>query len=734
MSPSGSVEAQPSAWAMRGPENPVARWPLAGRERELEVFARVLASRRSRGLVVAGAAGVGKSRLAEEYLGQAVRAGFRGARATASAAAAAVPLGAIAHLLPSEVDLSDPIAGFAAVAAHTREGRRPWAILIDDLHLLDTASVVLLRQMMDAGLIRLISTIRSGEVTTEAMQTLAQGDAVTRIDLAAFSQGQVGAVLEAALGGPVGPHTVRHLYEASGGNALYLRELVHGSLASGVLASDGETWHLVPGSRLLGTTTRLTELIGNQFAAVGPTARPVLELLALCGPLPLTQVQVVASWQVLADLKHAGLILASQDGRRTCVALADPVYGEVVRAELPVLRRREILLRQAEQVEAYGARRRGDALCIATWRLAATGTAAPAIVLQAATVARNAHDYPQVITLLEALPEPRRTAQTRLMLGDALSQMGKWKQADAVLAEAEDYAADGQEKLAITLARTANLAWSNADPTQALEANSAAWSQEASPTSRRILSGPVYYALDALARLQRIRGRYEDCLATARKSGEICRALGFHNPGISAWRDDAALALHALGKTEEARAMVADELTMARHWNAPGFLGRSLRVSGLVAEDGDRLRFLWESQTILDSSLARLEHAKTLTALGAELRRHGSRTEARPLLRQALDLATQCNATPLMEVARTELAAAGGRPRRDALTGPAALTPSEHRIAELAATGATNRQIAQQLYVTPKTVEVHLSAAYRKLGITTRTQLTSALAPGPSGP
>ena len=123
-----------------------------------------------------------------------------------------------------------------------------------------------------------------------------------------------------------------------------------------------------------------------------------------------------------------------------------------------------------------------------------------------------------------------------------------------------------------------------------------------------------------------------------------------------------------------------------------------------------------------------LERAKSLAELGAALRRTGQRIRARPLLAQALDLAAGCGARPLARRAHDELTAAGGRPRRERRHGVDALTPSELRVARLAAEGRTNRQIAHGLYVTPKTVETHLAHAYAKLGISQRTELPGALA------
>ncbi|MFD6824858.1 AAA family ATPase [Streptomyces sp. NPDC060085] len=463
------------------------RWPLVAREQELNAFCNALRSRRSRGFMVVGPAGVGKSRLAEECLSRAVKAGHRVGRATATAAAAAVPLGAIAHLIPAGVDLSDPVEGFAKVAAALYQGdRRPWVIYVDDLHLLDTTSVMLLRQLMDGGIVRLVGTLPTGETTSPGFQALTRGDAVCRIELEKFCQSQVEQVLQAALGGSIGRHTLRLLSEASGGNALFLRELVRASVASGALISDGEVWHLAPGRQLPGSA-RLTELMSAHLDAYGPDARSALELLALCGPLPLQEMQTIASMEILADLEQTGVISTTQAGRRTVVALAHPMFGEMLRSGVPALRRRNILLTQAERVEAYGARRRGDALQIATWRLAATGTADPALLQQAAKLARSAHDYPHAISLLEALPEQLHTVESRLLLGEAFSQMGGWKQAEAAFIEAEGLAKDDHERLVIALARTANLAWSNADRAQVLRANDGAARLVASPADHHTI-------------------------------------------------------------------------------------------------------------------------------------------------------------------------------------------------------------------------------------------------------
>ncbi|MEU9298529.1 AAA family ATPase [Streptomyces sp. NPDC048266] len=239
--------------------------------------------------------------------------------------------------------------------------------------------------------------------------------------------------------------------------------------------------------------------------------------------------------------------------------------------------------------------------------------------------------------------------------------------------------------------------------------------------------GLWFLLLEARSHFLYARREYVAALEAAQAAGENATGLGFTNPAVSSWRSQVSRCLYAIGRREEARVYAEEEVKLAQRFGATHSLGRALRIAGLVSQSDRSLPLLQEAESLLRGSAARLEHAKALSNLGAALRRSNRRQAARPLLHEALDLATRCEAAPLVAVARSELAAAGGRPRSTAVAGPRALTPSERRVAELAATGSTNREIAQALYVAPKTVEVHLSAVYRKLGIASRTQLHSAL-------
>jgi DNA-binding CsgD family transcriptional regulator len=230
------------------------------------------------------------------------------------------------------------------------------------------------------------------------------------------------------------------------------------------------------------------------------------------------------------------------------------------------------------------------------------------------------------------------------------------------------------------------------------------------------------------AQLLLAEGRHEDALEAALDLAD--RVRGITNPGWAPWRSLAAQALDGLGRTDQALELVAEELDDARAFGSPSVVGRVLRLLGTLERDRGEPR-LEEAVALLEGSTAGLELAEALLALGAAQRRQGTPAKAREPLRRALELAQRAGAEALAGRARTELHAAGGRPRTVALTGPDSLTPSEQRVAELAADGRTNRGIAQTLYVTTKTVEVHLSSVYRKLGISSRRDLGTALEADP---
>ncbi|MBS1893821.1 MAG: helix-turn-helix transcriptional regulator [Actinobacteria bacterium] len=235
----------------------------------------------------------------------------------------------------------------------------------------------------------------------------------------------------------------------------------------------------------------------------------------------------------------------------------------------------------------------------------------------------------------------------------------------------------------------------------------------------------------ARGRVRAARGRDREALADLLAFGERCARVGAANPAIW-WRADAALVLARLGEHERAREMAGEQLCRARAWGAPSAIGRALAAQATVLGGDDGPDLLREAIDALEASPARLDRARAEVDLGAAVRRSGRRREARKHLREGLEAARRCGATALVERAHRELVTAGARPRRLMFSGLEALTASERRVAEMASGGLSNREIAQTLFVTAKTVENHLGRAYAKLGIHSREELPGALAPDPA--
>jgi DNA-binding CsgD family transcriptional regulator len=236
--------------------------------------------------------------------------------------------------------------------------------------------------------------------------------------------------------------------------------------------------------------------------------------------------------------------------------------------------------------------------------------------------------------------------------------------------------------------------------------------------------------LAARGTLRLAKGDAHGALEDLQKSGARAVRGKQDNPAYVRWRGPAAVALQALGRGPEGIELAAQETTIARRQGGAQTLGIALRTEGLLRGGQQGLALLEQSVAVLEGSPAAYELARSKLELGAALRRAKRRLDAREPLRDALAVLTRSGSEPLKQRAREELLATGARPRRAMRSGVDALTPSELRVARLAAEGLSNREIAQRLYVTQKTVEDHLGASYRKLAIGSRRELVNALQSG----
>jgi DNA-binding CsgD family transcriptional regulator len=285
----------------------------------------------------------------------------------------------------------------------------------------------------------------------------------------------------------------------------------------------------------------------------------------------------------------------------------------------------------------------------------------------------------------------------------------------------------GERSGPIAFIVAASLAWLLEALIELGELDEAERTLETTPLDDRLQDSPLLNFVVLQRGLLRVTvGDYEAGLAALFECGERNEAWQFDNPSNMPWRTYAAPALFALGDTDRARALVNQELELARQFGVAMPIGRALRVLGVLEGGPQGIELLREASEILDTSPSVIQRAKGRIELGAALRRANQPSDARDQLRVGLTLATRAGAPPLIKRAEEELLAAGSKPRGPGFRLSDELTPSERRVAILAREGKSNKAIAQELFVTIKTVEMHLSNAYRKLEISSRKELSDA--------
>jgi DNA-binding CsgD family transcriptional regulator len=237
---------------------------------------------------------------------------------------------------------------------------------------------------------------------------------------------------------------------------------------------------------------------------------------------------------------------------------------------------------------------------------------------------------------------------------------------------------------------------------------------------------PFFYLRYAAARTLIAQGRVAEGLEQLRTV-----AAEMRNGRVAAsqcpWRSEMAIALSSNGEADAGAELAAEQVKLMRAFGAERELGMALRVEGVIQGGRPGMPLLAESVEVLRCSGARLEYARSLISHGGQLRRSGERQACRATLTEGMDVAGRCGASILVARAHRELTAAGARPRRVAVHGRDALTASELQVATLASEGRPNREIAQLLFVSLRTVETHLTRAYQKLDIGGRPELAVAI-------
>jgi DNA-binding CsgD family transcriptional regulator len=364
-------------------------WPFAAREQEVAVLDELMLS--GRGAVIAGDAGVGKSRLLSTIGDRAETMGWTVHRVAASRALATVPFGAFAAVLGASMArgsgdrfsiLQDALSELCG------SDGAPALITLDDAHQLDDGGAALALLAARSGLV-VMATVRRNEACPDGITALWKDDLAGRIDLAPLQGSDVGVVLEAVLGGPVDTGTRRHLVERTGGNLLFLREVVRVGLGRGALVERGNVW-MWDGP--ITDAPAVADLVRSRLAALDAIERHVVDVVALSEPIGVSLLNSLCDLAAVRSCETKGIVVTQRSGRRLDARLEHPLYADVVRDAMSPITLTALASAVADALLATGARRVRDRLSAASLLVAAAAPAGVELLLAASAEARALAD------------------------------------------------------------------------------------------------------------------------------------------------------------------------------------------------------------------------------------------------------------------------------------------------------------------------------------------------------
>ncbi len=374
---------------MGASESPAGVWPFSARDLEIAALEDLLLS--GRGAVIFGDAGLGKSRLLTAIGDRAEILGWRVNRVAATRALTTVPFGAFAATLTTSVarGTGDRFSILQdALAELSSSDGAPVLLIVDDAHHLDEGGAALAALGARSGL-AVMAAVRTGEACPEAITSLWKDDLAARIDLTPLDRAGVGAVLEAVLGAPVDSGTRRHLAEMTGGNLLFLRELVRVGLSRGALVERGNVW-MWDGP--ITEAPAVGDLVRNRLASLDAAERQVVDVMALAEPIGIALLDGLCESAAVRSCEAKGILVTERSGRRLEARLEHPLYADVVREAMSPITLTALAPTLAETLLATGARRVGDRLRASVLLLMARAPADLDLLLAATAEARALAD------------------------------------------------------------------------------------------------------------------------------------------------------------------------------------------------------------------------------------------------------------------------------------------------------------------------------------------------------
>jgi len=401
-------------------------WPFVGREREL---AEIENGRT--GVVLVGQAGIGKSRLLAEAVDRVAPLASRTVRVAATESLAAVPFGAFAGVLASDLDPGAPFAALSrALRSLSGDSELDRAVLaVDDAHLLDDASAGLVLLAAQAGT-RVLATIRTGEPVPDAVTRLWKDEYAQRIEVDALGEARVDELLHTALGAPLDARSRHRLFEATEGNLLFVRELVRHARHTGALVELGGVWSWSDSAPI---PPSIHDLIDERLRRLSVEVRDVVEVLAVGEPLGRRAVELACTADACDAALAQGVARSDQSGQRDELRLVHPLYAQAVRTALSGERRTQIAGRVAATLLTVGTRRRDDRLRTAVLQLEAGVRGDPRSLDDAAREAGSRGDLALAQRLARAAVEAGGELESTLLLGDILYWAGEHDEVIAML-------------------------------------------------------------------------------------------------------------------------------------------------------------------------------------------------------------------------------------------------------------------------------------------------------------
>ena len=553
----------------------VGEIPLVSREAEMDCIVAALRAPEPAAFVLAGPAGVGKTRLAAEAARSAGDLGFATATAVGSRAAATIPFGPFASFLPASGHTPGDLLGLLTVASDAIAERggpdHRLLLVVDDAQWLDDGSAALVNRLVRERICGVVACVRVPGPVPDPVTALWKDSLAERIDLGSWTEEQTETALTAVLGGPVARATVRQLWEMSRGNALYLRELLIGAADSGVLRTVGGIWSL---NAPLTAPARLVELVAARLASLAPESVAVVEVLAIGEPLGLPVLEGLVSPAGLEDAEARGFVHVAQDGRRTEARLSHPVYGEALRLSLPRSRQRRISATLAGAVRATGTRRGDDLLRLGRWQLDSGVPGEPDVLGRAAARAAEMFDLDLAARLARSALDLGGGVDPGMVLGESLFRSGKHAEAEEVLAGLVPLCGTDADAARVASARAHNLHNLMSKPAEAAAVLDQALTVVTETAPR----------LELLGRLATIR------LLESDPGGALAAAEGLlasgHDAAVSRGAYVSSIALAQLGRCEEALRVA--EVGQRSHRRASGLRQQPTAqlIGGILANLG----------------------------------------------------------------------------------------------------------------------------------------------------